>query len=321
LIGTVLALLPSLPKPSRATIAVAGTAARLAVFLGAGLAPVRAWQALEAAAGAGEETEVISRINRRLAGGATVPEALWEETDDQDEAWRVVAAVYDVAHVTGAPLGDALWSLSTALQERYEAERAVRAAIVAPLYTQRLLMALPLVGVLAAAGLGVNSFGFLTQSPLGWVSLGVAVFLMAAAQRWSSRLVQRALPGPGYLSPAFDLLAIASSGGAAPEVASERVTRIMAKYRLVMTSGDAVSRLASLSRSVGVPLRALAKAEASWSRSRARAEAVEKASALSVTILVPLGLLVLPAFVLVAVVPTVFALLSGVLGSGSGGLW
>ena len=316
-----MALLPSLPKPSREAITVAALAARLAVFLGAGLAPVRAWQALEEAADGDGDAGVISRINRRLVGGDTVPEVLWEETVDEEEAWRVVAAVYDVAHVTGAPLGDALWSVSTALQERYEAERAVRSAIVVPLYTQRLLMALPLVGMGASAALGVNSLGFLTQSALGWVSLGCAGLLMVIAHRWSSRLVLAALPGPGYLSPGFDLLAIASSGGATPETASQRVIEALAKYRLVTTAGDAISRLATLSRTVGVPLRALAKAEASWSRSRARADAVERASALSVTILVPLGLLVLPAFVLVAVVPVVFALLGGVLGSGVGGLW
>jgi tight adherence protein B len=87
-------------------------------------------------------------------------EAIAEVTATEDDAWRVLAAVHTVANDTGAPLGDALWALSRALQERYDAERAVRATILAPVYTQRLLMALPLFGLLLSGALGVNAVGF-----------------------------------------------------------------------------------------------------------------------------------------------------------------
>jgi tight adherence protein B len=65
----------------------------------------------------------------------------------------------------------------------------------------------------------------------------------------------------------------------------------------------------------------LAKAEASWARARAKATALEGANALSVKILFPLGALVLPAFVLIAVIPVVFALLQGALSGDVARLW
>jgi len=318
---TVLALSPLLQKPSNHSLLVAGIAARLAVFMGAGLSPARAWQELVERDDDTPEAELIREVNDQVAQGLPLVDALAEVTAVEDDAWRVLGAVHSVAHDTGAPLGDALWALSTALGERYDAERAVRATILAPIYTQRLLMALPLLGLLVSAALGVNAIGFLTSSGLGWVSLVMAAALMAGAWRWSRGMILDALPGPGFLSPALDLLAIATSGGASPEVARTRVEDALTRHDLTSLDATTLDKLPALSRRVGIPLRALAVAEASWSRARVKAEATEKAAALSVKILIPLGALVLPAFVIVGVIPVVFALLGGAFGTGGEGLW
>jgi tight adherence protein B len=169
--------------------------------------------------------------------------------------------------------------------------------------------------------MGVNALGFLTGSALGWLSLVMAGVMVFAAERWSSAMVRDATPGPGYLSPACDLLAIATSGGASPEVAKARVEEALIRHELPEPEEGTLQRLTELSRRVGVPLRQLAKAEAEWSRAKARALAADKTAALSVKILVPLGSLVLPAFVLVAVVPVVFSLLEGAFAPGGSSLW
>lgn len=310
-------LSPLLQKPSSHSLLVASMAAKLAVFIGAGLVPSRAWQELVDDGDESVEADVVRDVVDRLTAGSQLVEAITDATDDEDESWRVLAAVHSVAHDTGAPLGDALWALSTALQERYDAERAVRATILAPIYTQRLLMALPLFGLLVSGLMGVNAVAFLTSSPLGWMSLAVATLLMAAAWRWSRAMVSDAIPGQGFLSPALDLFAISTSGGAPPELARVRVDNALVRHRL--ESLDALNTLPALSRRVGVPVRALAVAEASWLRARVKADAAEKAAALSVKILIPLGILVLPAFVIVAVIPVIFALLNGAFAAG--GLW
>jgi tight adherence protein B len=316
-----LALSPLLPKPSNQSLLVAGIAARLAVFMGAGLSPTRSWQELVDADDESAEAELIREVNDRVGAGASLVAAVAEVTQGEDDAWRVLAATHTVAHDTGAPLGEALWALSTALGERYDAERAVRATILAPIYTQRLLMGLPVLGLVVSAALGVNALGFLTSSALGWGLLVVAAVLMVVAWRWSRHMIRQALPGPGFLSPALDLLAIATSGGASPEVARNRVEGALIRHSLDSPESTTLDRLPALSRRVGIPLRALAVAEASWSRARVKADASEKAAALSVKILIPLGVLVLPAFVIVGVIPVVFALLSGVFGAGGEALW
>ena len=314
-------LSPLLQKPSNHSLRVAGVAARLAVFLGAGLPASRAWQELVDAGEETPEARLIHDITALVSWGEPLVEAIAEVTASEDDAWRVLAAVHTVANDTGAPLGDALWALSRALQERHDAERAVRATILAPVYTQRLLMALPLFGLLLSGALGVNAVGFLSSSALGWVSLALAASLMVGAWRWSRAMISHALPGPGFLSPALDLLAIATSGGASPEIAQSRVDQALVRHGLPRPDGDTLERLPALSRRVGVPLRALAVAEASWARARVKADATEKAAALSVKILIPLGALVLPAFVIVTVIPVVFALLSGAFAAGGAGLW
>jgi len=316
-----LALSPLLQKPSSHSLLVAGVAARLAVFMGAGLSPTRAWQELVEVDDDTVEADLIREVNDRVVAGEPLVDAVAEATAAEDDAWRVLAAVHTVAHDTGAPLGDALWALSAALRERFDAERAVRATILAPVYTQRLLMALPLLGLLVSAALGVNAIGFLTASGLGWTSLVVATLLMAGAWRWSRTMIRQALPGAGFLSPALDLLAIATSGGGSPEAARTRVRNALTRHDLPAPDADTFDRLPALSRRVGIPLRALAIAEASWSRARVKADATESAAALSVKILIPLGALVLPAFVIVGVIPVVFALLSGAFGSGAEELW
>lgn len=315
-----MALFPLLPKPSNESLLVAGVAARLAVFMGAGLSPSRSWHELVEPDDA-STPQLIREVNNRVGAGEPLVAAVAEVTQDEDDAWRVLAATHTVAHETGAPLGEALWALSTALRERYDAERAVRATILTPIYTQRLLMGLPLIGLLVSAALGVDALGFLTSSALGWTSLIVAVVLMLGAWRWSRAMIGEAMPGPGFLSPALDLLAIATSGGASPEVARGRVDDALMRHGLDAPESYALDRLPALSRRVGIPLRALAVAEASWLRARAKANAAEKSAALSVKILIPLGALVLPAFVIVGVIPVVFALLGGAFGQGGEGLW
>ncbi len=313
-----MALSPLLQKPSDQSLLVAGIAARLAVFMGAGLSPLRAWQELVEPDDTTVEAELIREVNDRATSGESLVEALAQTTEFEDDAWRVLAAVHTVAHHTGAPLGNALWALTTALHERYEAERAVRATILAPVYTQRLLMGLPLLGLLLSAALGVDALEFLTSSGLGWIATVSAVVLMAGAWRWSRAMIREALPGPSFLSPALDLLAIATSGGASPEAARIRVDDALSRHGLNAPDGHTLDKLPALSRRVGIPLRALAVAEASWVRARAKADATERAAALSVKILIPLGMLVLPAFVIVGVIPIVFALLSGAFGQGAG---
>lgn len=66
----------------------------------------------------------------------------------------------------------------------------------------------------------------------------------------------------------------------------------------------------ALSASAGVPARELLRAIAADERRRARVEGRRAAARLSSTLLLPLGVCTLPAFVLLGVLPLVFSVLS-----------
>jgi len=289
-------------------------AARLAVYLQAGLSPTRAWAELAGETQLGSHAlEIAQNVRDLLERGGRHAEAVAQATGAGGEAARVLSAVIAVADESGTPLAQAMWTLSQSLRERIVVEADIDAISRAPKQTAVLLMGLPPLGLTMAWLLGVNAVSFLLGSALGLFSLLLALLLYALAWWWMRRLVSQLLPEQGYLSPARDLLAVATAGGALPEVAGDRVSRVLADNHLE-PADEALSQLTGLSRRVGIPIQALATAEATWVREHARAAAARAAASLSVKILIPLGLLVLPAFVLVAVIPVLFTLLTSALG-------
>ena len=96
-----------------------------------------------------------------------------------------------------------------------------------------------------------------------------------------------------------------------PERARGLVEKAMADYRLDEGDTEQIQRLSSLSRRAGVPIAFLAREHSRVHRDIARTNAMEKVERLSVSVVLPLGLLVLPGFVLVAVVPMALGLWAG----------
>lgn len=301
---------------------MATLAARLAVFFQAGLSPAKAWEELALDAQIGEPGQALAgRVLVLLQEGGRHAHSVRVACAAQGEPERVFSAVVGVADESGTPLYQALWALADALRDRVSVEAEIRSIVQAPRQTTVLLLALPPLSLLIAGLLGVNALGFLTGSAFGWSLLGLAVLLYAAAIVWMGRLVTQLMPDSGYLSPARDLLAVASQGGALPEVAKARVNRVLIEHDLAQSDNADIGHLAALSRRVGIPISQLSVVEASWQRHHARAQAAEAAQSLSVRILIPLGLFILPAFVAVGVVPVIFTLLEGALRLDQPGLW
>lgn len=301
---------------------IAALAARLAVFFQAGLSPQRSWQELADIEGLPDATRRLARaMSHSLESGQRHAEAVAATCHNGAEPERVFSALIVVADESGTPLASALWALADSLRDRVEAENHIRSITTAPRQTTWLLLGLPPLSILVAGMLGVDALGFLTGSGFGWLLLTGAALAYLAALKWMSRLVAQLLPDRGYLSPARDLVAVASHGGALPEVARDRVERVLTDHGLVDGPVVELHALADLSRRVGIPISTLAVTEARWHRHQARAEAAQAAHSLSVRILIPLGLLILPAFVMVGVVPVVFTLLQDALSSDLNTIW
>lgn len=131
--------------------------------------------------------EVLGDAARAAAGAGDVAEALAREP-----ALRGLAAAWSVADVAGVPLGTALGGLTADLGRRLEQRRAVATALAGPRSAALLLAALPVLGLLLAAGMGARPLAFLTGSPVGRLAGALGVLLDVAGTLWTLRLARSA---------------------------------------------------------------------------------------------------------------------------------
>lgn len=274
--------------------------AELAVLLGAGLTPDRAWEEVALMRG---PTSVPGQIWHRRSAGEPLAQAIDSVTRAQSSHWRTVGAVWEVARVSGAPLGAALESLAQGMRDQERTARHVEAELAGPQATLRLVGLLPLLALVGGALGGVDTLSFLFLTTPGLLSLGGGLLCLGLAWWWMRIMVTRVFQERKPPSPRIDLFLIAVGGGLSPRRSLVEVDRVMAAYKLPTEGGDTLEDLIALSMRAGVPLASLARAHLNHSRDVESTEATRAVSTLSVHLVLPLGLLVLPAFLLIAVVP------------------
>ncbi|MCS0499576.1 type II secretion system F family protein [Protaetiibacter mangrovi] len=282
---------------------VADAVHRLAILLAAGLEPLAALRALEpapppiAAAAACE-------------GPMEVPGALLAAAGAGEAAggWAYLSACWSIATEVGAPLAPALERAADTLRALADAERQVDLALSGPLATARTVALLPLAGIGMALLIGADPIGVVVGTVPGALSaaLGTAVLLLGI--RWNRRLAGAARVSDPLAGLGHELLALALSGGAAPDTARARVA---AAARRVGVPIDLDAAEASLGFAVraGVPIATLLGAEAARCRRLALAEVLQRAGLLGTRLLAPLALCFLPGFVLLGVVPLMIGIL------------
>lgn len=280
--------------------AVATVTQRLAVLLSAGVAPASAWRHVAASTGSPVAQAVVAGAD--LAGAASTTTGL------EREAWRGLGAAWAVATESGAPLAPALRDFARSLRELGEAQRDARVALAAPVATARMVMALPAVGVLFGLALGFNTLATLFVTPLGWICLVVGGGLLLLASRWNGTLVAAARPPSATPGLACELMAIGMAGGASLDRCRAIVDAALSAHGIA--AEPEVDAVLELSRAAGVPAAELLRSEAGELRASARATAQERAAALSVRLMLPLGLCVLPAFLALGVVPLLATVVS-----------
>ncbi len=83
------------------------------------------------------------------------------------------------------------------------------------------------------------------------------------------------------------------------------------------TDGAAADAVIALAARAGAPVAELLRAEAARLRRVARSDGAARAAALGVRLMLPLGACVLPAFVLLGVVPLLVSVVTGTLGGAA----
>lgn len=303
---------------------IATVVQRLAVVLEAGVAPGAAWRYLDddsAAVSSDSVAPVVRAVRELRPGGSVVPVLLVAapSTGPAAPLWRAVAAAWQVSETTGAPLAPCLSSISASLLDVGSTERAVQIALAGPIATSRLVLGLPLVGLVFGALLGFDTLQFLFTTVAGAVCAVSALLLVLIAFRWSKRMVGAVAPrgrAPGLL---FDLTIIALASGRSTLSAVAAVSTALSDCELEGATRDIEHRdreaVLVLSKRAGIPASLLLASEAQSYRRSARTTAAQNAEKLGTQLLLPLGLCILPAFILIGVVPIVAGILSSSISS------
>jgi len=305
---------------------------RIATVVGSGVAPRAAWAAVASTTGAGP----LRDLARAVGAGADPRRAAPARLARSGEVAALGAALA-LCERTGAPAGPVLLTLADALRAVADAGLARRSAFAGPLATARILLALPVLGIGLGMLLGADPLGLLLTG--GGRLLGVlGVALTAAGWWWMRSLVRSAReePAAGAVDPSIvlDLVAGPLAAGAPLAAALVAVADALeddeaasslehagtalgagAPVAIALAgSGPALEPLreaALVGETTGADLVGLLRSNAADAR-RGRAREAEAAAArLAVRLVLPTGATLLPAFVLLGIVPTVASLLGG----------
>lgn len=282
---------------------MADTVAQLAALLQAGAAPAAAWRHLAASGLAGEAVPISAAIER----GMPIAQAL----RTHGAAWAGLAAAWELAESVGAPLAGALRNYAGAVRESAQTSDDVRVALSEPAATARLMGWLPPLGIVLGMALGFDPIGALLAGPLGWGCLAVGIGCIIGARRWTAKLVRRSQPPPGVPGLHAELLAVALSGGTSLARARSLTETAMAEVEGSVVGGmPRLDGILTLSASAGVPIADLLRADGERSRREARTVGRVAAARLSSSLLLPLGICTLPAFMLLGVAPMAIAVMN-----------
>lgn len=296
----------------------ADIALRIATLLRGG---VPLGRVLPALAGEGHTREFVSEALERQAAGCTLAEAI---AGADAPAWRVLAAALFIAERSGAPPASAMERIAQSLAAIESAAERRSVLLTGPRATITLVSALPLLAVAFGALLGFDPFAVLL-GPAGAVVLPTGFTLLAAGVAWASALVRRIERSQQIAGVEPELAWIALQGGGPPGPALRLVADASSCFsaewlRVDALVGDGVTRRVLLTaQDTGVAAGQLLLSEAAAERERALRALERAAERLGITILIPIGACVLPAFVVLGVLPVLLSMLGGPDGTGLAG--
>jgi tight adherence protein B len=226
--------------------------------------------------------------------------------------------VWRLATSLGGPIVLALNRITEVFDRTQRNQQEVQLAFAGPQSTAKLVMWLPVLALVLSQLVGMNPLGAILGSPLGALSVSIGAGLMVAGRFWTKRLLARALPNPDDAAAIdrgayLDCVLIGLQAGLPLSQARESADLEFEsgfQTKPLAESFEALDAAAELSRTTGAALTQILLANADAFREKQRFEIASRISKLGVQLMIPLGLAVLPAFVLLAIVPIAVSLLA-----------
>ena len=254
--------------------------------------------------------DCLLRLAQRLRAGEPTGSAWKAELvglNGEIELQSRVARILKTASALGAPVVTAVERVIQVEKHRMQSKAELDAEFAAPKATARLVSWLPAGFLTFAQVMGLPIFEAMRQSWLAKLSMSIGVLLLVFARVWSKRILKHAAPSALQHVDQLELVAIALHAGLGFGAALQKVG----------ASADIAPLLTQerlLARATGAPVACLIEARVdSMADKQANLDRIRVREA-SIKLIWPLGAAVLPALILMLVVPLAVGFAGGMGG-------
>ena len=229
----------------------------------------------------------------------------------------VVADLLDLARATGVKravllriAADSLWNGNKLSREANIASSAARASAI-------VLSALPLLASAGAALFGINVLVFLLGHFFGYLCLGAGLLSVWFGWRWMTKIRNKIVAPPETKGLLLNCAAEVVSGSA---IYSETETMLIELSKKWGSGPElqTIMEIRSAARDTGTPIAGILREEANEQRIESEFLVRESIETLPAKLLAPLGVCLFPAFIALAVIPTIAGMATAAFGSHSG---
>jgi tight adherence protein B len=224
-----------------------------------------------------------------------------------------LAAIWQLAMECGGAVSSAIESLGRVFKSTARHEREIDLAFAGPKATAKLVAWLPAAGLIMAQLFGFAPLNAIATNPLAFLSLIVGALLLVTGHRWSKSIIRKATPGEDDSGLFFDAVRFGMEAGLPLSVAIGRAAEVFEQhldFAPAALTHAKLERISELNRSSGASISNLLAGEAAARRETQWFNESTALAKLSVKLMIPLGLITLPAFVLSTIVPVAISLLS-----------
>lgn len=261
------------------------------------------------------DREILAKVNSLLQAGLSLDQAevMAEPSKlsrDFRHRYRYLLAVCEVAG--GSPV-NAFRQLEQLAEQQFENSARLRVSGTVPKATARLVLWLPLGAALLGQLAGLRSIEVFFESWLALVSLLLGFMLLVVAQTWSARILQNANRVHEDDEILLDAVALALDAGLSPmnsiHLCAKQFDESFGRKPKEQVI-DETNQLLDFAESSGAAIAKLFRNRAELIRKTAAHEKDELLERATIRLLAPMAIFVLPAFVLIAVLPISIALLT-----------